>query len=107
MYEVQAERFPEPCVSHGASVAPHTLGCAGPRCEQDQARGALGWDKGLHLLLLESQNHSGRKRCCSELQLLCRNDLFYSHIVTEKPLRTGLGRGRLHYCEGMFSQLQI
>lgn len=42
MYEVQAELFPEQCVSHGASVAPYTLGCAGTRCCAGSGLGSSG-----------------------------------------------------------------
>lgn len=108
MYEVQAEVFPEQCVCREASVAPYTLGCVGDKvlCRTrlgEQCDGASGciccsWKR---------RTMQGGKGAASELQLLCRNDLFYSHIVTGKPLLTGLGRGCLNYSEGRFSESQI
>lgn len=38
--------------------------CWGQGAVQDQAWGAVRWDKWLHLLLVEEENHAGRKRCC-------------------------------------------
>lgn len=91
MYEVQAELFPEQCVSRAV---------LGQGAVQDQDWGAVGWDKWLHLLLMESENYLGRKKnAASELKFLCRNYLFYSPFVTGKPLRTGLGRVCPNCCE--------
>lgn len=53
MYEVQAELFPEQCVSRAV---------LGQGAVQDQDWGAVGWDKWLHLLLMESENYLGRKK---------------------------------------------
>lgn len=46
MYEVQAELFPEQCVSHGASVAPYTPGCGGTRGWAGSGSGSSGMGQG-------------------------------------------------------------
>lgn len=74
---------------------------------QDQALGAVGWGKWLHLLLLESGNHSGRKRCCFWAAISGQKWSFLlPYCDRETPLYR-VRRGCLNYCEPRFSELQI
>lgn len=40
------------------------------------------------VVVMKSQKHSGRKRCCFWAVIPCKNYLLYSHTVTGKPLCT-------------------
>lgn len=108
MYEVQAELFLEQCVSHGASVAPYSLGCGGTRGCAGSGSVSSGMGQGA-----ASAAHGIREPLREEKMLLLncsfRAEMIFSAPILWQgnPFVQGWEEAALSYCEGRFSELQI